>query len=207
MGLFVRLPSLLHVLLLVAAVRVAALESGAVPVVDGLHKAYLEVLHEAEALGYSGRYAKLAPVIAASFDSEFMAQAAIGRAWKALDDKDRARWVESFRAFTTANYAARLDHDAGQRFEILGEEPAAAGTVAVRARVTDPGAEDVALTYRLRQTDGQWRVVDIYANGTVSEVALRRSEYSTVLKEKGLEGLIALVQGKIDDLAAGKVVN
>lgn len=192
---------------LLAAVRVAALENAAAEVVERLHRTYLDVLREAETLGYSGRYEKLAPVIAASFDSEFMAQAAIGRAWKSLDEKDRARWVENFRAFTTANYAARLDRNAGQKFEVLGEEPAAAGTVAVRARVTDPGAEDVALTYRLRQTGGQWRVIDIYANGTVSEVALRRSEYSTVLKEKGLEGLIALVQGKINDLAAGKVVN
>ena len=92
----------------------------------------------------------------------------------------------------------------GQRFETLGEEEAAHNTRVVRTKLVLPDDDDVQLNYRLRQTDAGWQIVDVYLNGTVSELALRRSEYSSVLKRDGFETLVASLDRKADDLAADK---
>jgi phospholipid transport system substrate-binding protein len=176
-----------------------------VAVVSQLQGGILEVLREAEALGYQGRLARISPTVDQTFDLRFMAEKVIGRHWKTLTDEQQARWVQVFGGMTKANYARRLDHHSGQRIEILGHEPAANETMLVRTRLQDPEGEDVDLTYRLHSVDGGWKIVDIYLNGTVSELALRRSEYASVLKRDGFDALLVSVNRKIDDLAAGSV--
>jgi phospholipid transport system substrate-binding protein len=56
----------------------------------------------------------------------------------------------------------------------------------------------------MRSTEAGWRIIDIYYNGTVSELALRRADYAAVLKKDGFEALLASVNQKIADLESGK---
>ena len=42
----------------------------------------------------------------------------------------------------------------------------------------------------------------MYLNGTVSELALRRSEYSSLIKRDGFKALLAALDERIDTLAA-----
>jgi len=184
----------------------AAADSAPVQVIRTLNDTYKAVLKQSAALKYDGRYRKLEPAISQAFDFAFMARAVIGREWNDLPADQQTRWVQTFRTFTVANYAAQMDHDADQVFEILGEQPGENDTTMVLSRVVEPGADAVNLNYRLRQTPDGWKVIDIYAKGTVSELALRRSEYTTVLKTSGIDALVALVDRKVADLAAGKKV-
>src|SRR5690606_22065381 len=55
----------------------------------------------------------------------------------------------------------------------------------------------VALDYRMRAEDGRWRIIDVFMNGTVSELALRRSEYSGLLKRQGFDALLQAIEQKI----------
>jgi phospholipid transport system substrate-binding protein len=176
-----------------------------VAVVSQLQAGILDVLREAEALGYQGRLARISPTVDQTFDLRFMAEKVIGRRWKTLTSEQQARWVQVFGGMTKANYARRLDHHSGQSIEILGHEAAANETMLVRTRLQDPEGENVDLAYRLHSVDGGWKIVDIYLNGTVSELALRRSEYASVLKRDGFDALVVSVNQKIDDLAAGNV--
>lgn len=189
------------------AVRPASADeiNGPSEVIRRLNASFEEVLREAEKLGYEGRLQRLSPVIERTFDLEFMARTAVGRHWSELSDADKRRWVEAFSRLTKANYAGRLNHYSGQKFEFLGDEPSANDTVIVRTRVVDPGKESVEINYRLRKTDSAWKVIDIYLKGTVSELALRRSEYSTLLKREGFEALIASIDRKIAELQSGAV--
>ena len=141
-----------------------------------------ETLKHAQTLGYQGRFEKLAPAIAENFDVEFMAEKVIGKYWKPLSDADRARWVALFREFTVANYAGNFDKYSGQRFEVLSQEPDQNDTTVVHAKLIDPGGEDVELNYRLHDTPAGPRIIDVYLKGTVSELALRRSDYTSVLE-------------------------
>jgi len=99
---------------------------------------------------------------------------------------------------------ASLTYHNGQQFEIRGEEPSANGTVLVKSLVKSPGHEDVELTYRLYQVGSRWRIMDVFLKGTVSEVALRRSDYGSVLERDGFGKLVDVVRARIADLAAGR---
>lgn len=189
-------------LLLVPAYAFA--EEGAAGVVTKLNAGLEGVLREAAKLDYQARYARLDPLLVETFDLDFMARQAVGRQWDDLSPEDQQRWVAAFRQLTSATYASRFTNYTGQKFETLGEaEPAPHDTVTVRSRVIDPGAENVDLTYRLHQVDGRWKVIDVYLKGSVSEIALRRSEYSSVLKRDGFQALLAAVDQRVTALASG----
>ena len=68
-------------------------------------------------------------------------------------------------------------------------------------RLVVPGDDDVILNYRLRKNSaGQWRIIDIYLKGTVSELALRRSDFSSILKNKGFGALVVAMNKKVAEL-------
>ena len=173
----------------------------ATPSVEKLHAELIGIMRAADQLGYAGRYDRLRPVVDQAFDLQFMASKSVGRHWKKLAEEDRGRWLAVFERLITANYAGRFNAFTGEHFETLGEEAAIHDTRVVRTQLLRPGDEAVQLHYRLREVDGEWRIIDIYLNGTVSELALRRSEYSSVLKREGFEKLISSLHDKVESLS------
>jgi phospholipid transport system substrate-binding protein len=184
--------------------RAETADPPATAVVARLDAVLLDTLQHGEQLGYQGRFDRIAPAVAAAFDLPLMAEKSIGRFWKPLSDADRARWVALFSELTSANYAANFDKFSGQRFEIAGEEASQNDTTVVHTKVINPGDDDVEVNYRLHDTPSGPKIVDVYLKGTVSEVALRRSDYTSVLERDGFDALLASVRTKIADLAAGR---
>ena len=147
--------------------------------------------------GYAGRYARLVPVLEDVYDLPFLAEKSLGRHWRGLSEEERLRWVDTFSRLTTSIYADRFDRYSGERFEVLGGEPMPHETFLVGTRLVQSNGESVRLNYRMRQRDGRWRIIDVYLNGTVSELALRRSEYSSVVKRDGFQSLVEALEEKI----------
>ena len=168
--------------------------------IENFHAGLLDIMKTAKELGFAGRTEKLVPLMGQTFDLEFMASKTVGRHWRKLSEEDKQRWISIFTQFTTANYAGRFTGYTGEEFVTVGTEEAARGTRVVLTKILIPDEEDVELNYRMIERDGAWRVVDVFLNGTVSELALRRSEYSAALKRDGFEQLIASVETKIEDL-------
>jgi phospholipid transport system substrate-binding protein len=181
-----------------------AADPPATAIVRRLNTVLEDAFRRAETLGYKGRFEKIAPAVRDAFDVAFMAEKSIGKFWKPLPDADKAAWVALFAEFTAANYAGNFDKYGGQRFEIAGEEPAQNDTTVVHSKLVDPGGEDTELNYRLHATPAGPRIVDVYLKGTVSELALRRADYTSALERDGFAALVATIRGKIDDLAAGR---
>lgn len=179
----------------------ASADGAPISVVNRFHEVILGVMRQAKELGYEGRLARLAPAINDTFDLEYMATKVIGRNWNTLRAAEQDEWLATFAQLTRATYAGRFNRHSGERFETLGQESGAHETVIVRTTVVG-GEEDINLTYRLHDTAAGWKVIDVYFKGTVSEIALRRSEYSSVLKRDGFEALVATLNRKIEDLAA-----
>lgn len=185
-----------------AGPKAEAGEKSPVPAVEAFHAGLLEIMKQADALGFQGRIDRLEPLMARTFDLDFMASKTVGRHWRELTEPERKRWLETFTRFTTANYAGRFTGYTGERFVTLGVEDAARGTRVVLTKIEVPDGDDVQLNYRLIEKNGEWRVIDVYLNGTVSELALRRSEYSSALKRDGFAQLIDSIEDKIADLKA-----
>jgi phospholipid transport system substrate-binding protein len=172
--------------------------------IDALHAALLDVMKNAVALGYAGREQKLRSVIPRHFDVNEMARKSLGEPqWKAASADSQRRYLETFERFMVANYAGRFDGFSGQSFQTLGEIQGPHNTVIVKSRLIDPTDKNVDLNYRMHQVDGSWKVIDVYLDGTVSELALRRSEFVSIVKRQNLDALIVALDEKIAKLAAG----
>lgn len=175
-------------------------------VVDALHENLISIMKDAEKLGYDGRFERLEPVINELFDIPFMAEKSVGRYWKTVDEENRVRLLTTFERFTVANYAGRFTGYSGQFFETFKEQASKHGTVLVYSRLVSANGETVQLNYRLRPAeDDGWKIIDVLLNGTISELALRRSEYSSLIQREGFPALMSALNERIDDLADGDV--
>ena len=87
----------------------------------------------------------------------------------------------------SSTYASRFKQDNGQVFSITATEPIATNRKRVRS-ILETSTETVTLDYQLQQEDGTWRIYDIVANG-VSDLSLKRSNYSAMFKKGGLESV------------------
>jgi phospholipid transport system substrate-binding protein len=174
----------------------------ATKVVEELHAAMLDVMKNGKTLGFEGRRDQLGPAIAARYDFPFIAEKSVGLAWKEFDAAQREQLVDATTRLAGATYAARMKDFGGERFETLGTQPAPQNTMLVRTRIVEGDGKVTSLDYRLHSdASGQPRVIDVFMDGTVSELALRRSEYSSLLKKGGFAALLEALQKKIAEQA------
>jgi phospholipid transport system substrate-binding protein len=167
--------------------------------VQGLYDALLVTMKNGRTLGQSGRFTQLEPVIRRTFDIAAMARLSVGPSWASLSEGQRQQVIESFGRYISAIYADRFDSYAGQKLQVTGEQPAAAG-VMVRSQIVKANGEPVKIDYMMRRNGEGWLISDIYLDGAISEVATRRSEFAAILKNDGADGLIAALNRKADML-------
>src|SRR5712672_1492207 len=169
--------------------------------VRGLYDALLSTMKNGRTLGQSGRFTQLEPVIRRTFDIPSMARLSVGPSWATLTEAQRQQVTESFGRYISAIYADRFDSYAGQKLQVIGEQPAVAGTM-VRSQIVKANGEPVNVDYMMRRNGDSWLISDIYIDGAISEVATRHSEFAAILKSQGIDGLIAALNRKADILTA-----
>ena len=168
-------------------------------IVQGLYNALLSTMKSGRILGQSGRFTQLAPVIHRSFDIASMARLSVGSSWAGLSEAQRQQVTESFGRYISAIYADRFDSYDGQKLEVTSEQPAPSGVI-VKSQIIKANGEPVKVDYMMRRNGESWLISDIYLDGAISEVATRRSEFATILKNEGIDGLIAALNRKADVL-------
>jgi phospholipid transport system substrate-binding protein len=170
-------------------------------VVVGFQARLLEVMRRAKELGYAGRLEVLAPAVTESHDLPTLARIVVGKRWRTFSPGQRQRLVAVFATLSVATYAYRFDGYSGERFELVSQQRTERGDALVRTRLINEDGEAVRLDYLLRTDDGRWRIVNVIADG-VSDLALKRAEYRSILRREGFEGLISKLQDKIEQYAA-----
>jgi len=169
--------------------------------VRAFYSTLLDTMRNGPQLGAQGRYAKLAPVIAQNFDIPLMTRLAVGPDWNALTPTLQAQVTQAFERYVAAVYAERFDSYAGEQLKVTGEEASPAGTV-ILSQIVKSDGEPVHINYLMRQNAGAWQIADVYLNGTISELATRRSEFGSILKTQGINGLIQALNNKAAALAS-----
>jgi phospholipid transport system substrate-binding protein len=172
----------------------------AVATIDRFHAALLDVMRRGSQLDGAGRYRALAPAIDQALNLPLMTQVAVGARWSNLSAEQQAKLVDAFRRFTIATYASNFDSYDGQRFETTGNPRPIAGGVVVTTRLVTAKDAPVQLDYVMRETTGAWQVVDVFAQGTISELARRRSEFTAILSRDGADGLVDRLAAKAQTL-------
>lgn len=172
--------------------------------VEQFHAVLLDVMRNAERLGVRGRAQRIGPAMERTFNLPAMTRIAVGPPWTQLTEAQQQALIAAFSDWSIATYADRFDGYGGESFQTLGETPLANGDVLVRTQLNRPNDTPVQLNYLLRDFAGQWRVVDIYLTGTISELASRRAEFTALLREGGAERLIADLRRRAQAALGGR---
>ena len=178
-----------------------AQEAGPRAVVSTFQDTLLATMKEAGPLGFEGRYQRLQPAMESAFDLEQMTRIVVGGRWAKLSEAERRQVVELFRRFSVSTYASEFSGYGGEQFEI-GDDRAQPGLgTIVETRLVLKKDAPVELNYLLRETPQGWKIVDVYLDGTISELARRRDEFASIIRSQGVDGLIALLKKKNEELA------
>jgi phospholipid transport system substrate-binding protein len=168
-----------------------------------LYGVLTETMQQAKQLGIKGRFDRLAPILVDTYDVTSMSRTAVGQSWGALNSAQQAGIIDAFTRMMIANYANQFDGFSGEHFEVLQTIDRAPTDKLVKTRLVQSNGKTVALDYLMRNSDGAWKVVDVYLDGTISELASRRAEFSAILKSGGPDALIASLRRQGDKLLTG----
>jgi len=162
----------------------------------------LEAMKKADKLGYQGRYKLLEPVIKDVFALPFMGSKAMGSHWKKLSKAQQDLYLKTYSSWTIATYAGRFDGYDGEKFRISGSSKVDDKTVAVMSSILKPDGKSIAdFKYMMRRISGKWQIVDIRIV-EVSQLALTRADFVSVMNKKGFDSLIASLKEKITAFSA-----
>jgi len=171
--------------------------------VQRLNTALNEVLANGDALKFEGRYEKLQPVLASVFDIPEMARVATGPKWSALSDADKQAMADLFGKYMATMYAARFRGHGGETLEMGDVKPRDGGKMLVITKLNRKDGEPVELSYMMKGAADTWRVVDVYYNGSISQLAQLRSEFSVPMRDGGVAKLKTALNDKILQLQGG----
>jgi phospholipid transport system substrate-binding protein len=170
--------------------------------VRGFYDTLLNTMKNGRSLGQSGRYARLAPVVDRVFDVPSMTRLAIGSPWASLPPAQQQQLTEAFRHYIAATYADRFDSYSGEELQVTGERPYNADVI-VQTKIVKSDGESTTLNYLMRQNQGSWQISDVYLDGTISQLAVQRSEFNSILRREGVDGLVMALNRKVDLLSRG----
>ena len=153
---------------------------------------------------FSTRYAALAPVIEQVFDLRTVLAGSVGFSWPTLPPQEKTRLASAFLRYTVATYVANFDSYNGQFFEIEpGVREVGNGEVVVRTRLMRRDRSPVVLDYVMRRGAAGWKAVDVLTDGSISRVAVQRSDFQELLASGGVPALAAGLERKAANLSGG----
>ncbi len=158
----------------------------------------LDIMKQGKELGFKGRYQKFEPAIVKSHDLEKVARIVVGKEWKGFSEAQKQKLTEVFSRLSIASYAHNFKEFSGESFEFLSEDKTARGGFIIHTVFILPDDKDVKFDYMLKKKADNWMIINVIAAG-VSDLALKRSEYTSILKREGFEALIAKITEKIDN--------
>jgi phospholipid transport system substrate-binding protein len=179
---------------------IAEAESGATAkqVVDKFQTELIAVMKNGKQLGYAGRYDKLYGPVSDSHDLTKIARIVVGKEWEKLSEAQQQKLTDVFARLSVASYAHNFKDYSGESFVFDSEEETTRGGVVVHSHFIIPDDKPVKFDYMLKEKGNSWRIINIIANG-VSDLALKRSEYTTILQREGFDALIVKINEKIDN--------
>lgn len=152
---------------------------------------------------FTRRFDALAPVVDEVFDLETVLKASVGPRWDSMDADVRARLLHAFRRFTIASYVANFDRSDDERFQILPGSRGFGSDRIVGTQIIEGNGDHIRVDYVMRDFNGTWRAVDVLEDGSISHVAVQRSDFRKILASGDANALIASLRRKTVDLSNG----
>jgi phospholipid transport system substrate-binding protein len=172
--------------------------SAAVAKIQSYYQQLMPTIQQAARLSVRERDRRFTPVFEAVFDMPTMTRLAVGPAWRTFSPEQQAAVRDAFSQFIVADYASQIKDYSGESFTVDPQtvpETRGGGEV-VKTKLVQRDGRTVSINYLVRRE----RVVDIYLNGTISDLATRRDEFASIIAAGGADGLIKRLHERTETL-------
>jgi phospholipid transport system substrate-binding protein len=197
----------------VLAIVAAALLTSALPAfaqtasavtqpIQQLDHGLLEIMKDGHATPFEKRFDILAPIVDRTFNLKAILRESVGPSWPDLPADQQDMLTQAFRRYTVASYVNSFDHYHGQHFVIAPTTRSiTAGEQVVNTKIVPRSGSPTALDYVMRNGPDGWQVVDVLAEGSISRVAVQRSDFRRLLTRGGPQALAESLRTKSASLA------
>lgn len=164
--------------------------------IRALNDALLQIMKAGNTTPFAERARMLTPAVQNAFDLEQILQTSVGPRWAAIPSPQRADLLDVFTRYTVASYVANFNSFGGERFVVQPEFRAAGTDKIVQTRIVPTNGDAAKIDYVMRQTPAGWRAVDVLLDGSISRVAVQRSDFRSLLASGDPGPLIASLRAK-----------
>jgi phospholipid transport system substrate-binding protein len=170
--------------------------------IESYYQQLMPTIQQAGRLSVRERDRRFTPAISSAFDFGTMTRLAVGPAWTSFSGSQQAAVREAFAHFLIADYASQVSDYSGESFVVdpqTSQESRGGGEI-VKTKLLQPGGRTVTINYLVRGG----RVIDVYFNGTVSDLATRRDEFASILASGGgADALLKKLRERTQSLLGG----
>ena len=166
--------------------------------IDAFDAQLIGVMKDAKSLGMQGRYRRLEPVVARSFDTATMVRFAVGPTWSTIPTAQQGELSEAFNRLTVASFAHNFSGYSGERFEVNPDVVTRGPDKVVQTKLISPHDAPVTISYRMRQSGGSWKIIDVFYNGAISQLTTRRADFQSTLQHGGPAALVTHLNALVD---------
>jgi phospholipid transport system substrate-binding protein len=170
----------------------------AVRQIESFYSALLDTMKRGEQLGLQERNRLLTPITEETFDLAAMAQLSVGPSWPSLSESEKQGIVEAFKRMTIVNYAKNFAKFAGEQFLVEPLVKTRNNEKIVESKLLGSDRSAVPFNYRMHLVGDKWKIVDVYLNGYVSQLALRRADFSSTITTSGAAALVKKINEMVD---------
>jgi phospholipid transport system substrate-binding protein len=167
-------------------------------IVVNLHEVLLIAMKSEKSLGYAGRMNIIRNVVSKSFNFPLISKVVLGEKWEGLSDEDKKEFESVMRSLSISTYAHHFSNYSGQKFVIVARKSRDNSLSLSTSLVSDDG-DKTSLKYLLRKNTEGWLIVNVISEG-VSDLALKKAEYSYIMEKDGIKSLLRQLKTKIEAL-------
>jgi phospholipid transport system substrate-binding protein len=164
--------------------------------VQGIGDQVVKVLHRNLPREQAGE--QLNAIWLQAFDVDGIGRAVLGKNWKKATDEQRRAYMELFPKYVAKLYAIQFSDYSGETFAVKRSKPSSDGTTIVNAEIDQPNGEPIKLDFVVQSGGQGLKVTDVKVEG-VSLLVTKRSEFDSVVAQKGIDGLIQALRQKVGE--------
>lgn len=165
--------------------------------VDAVGQRVIDVI-DAPNKNQNQKQAELRQMFLDNVDIEWVSRFVLGPGWRGATEDQQRRYVEAYKKYMVAIYTVNFSEYTGSKYNIIEVRDEGNNQFTIRMQIKTPKQQqaDTIAGYRLIVDDsGQFKIIDIIVEG-VSLITTQRSEFGSVLRQNGIEGLITALEKK-----------
>jgi phospholipid transport system substrate-binding protein len=195
--------ALLALPLLVPAAALAQIGPGPQAPIAALNNGLITIMHAGQSTPFAQRMQTMTPIVERTFNLPLILQNSVGLRWSSFSPTQKEQLQEVFGQYTVANYVANFDSYSGERFEISPSLRRVGSDEVVETRIVPKSGDPTRIDYVMRNSGSAWQAVDVLVDGSISRVAVQRSDFRSLLGSGGAASLISHLRNKVAGFQSG----